>query len=191
MRPLIIAIGASAGGVEALKRILQGFKRPSPYAVLVVLHFPPKGPNLLPDIYRDICEFKIKEAESGEKIEAEMVYIAPPDYHLSAEEDGTLSLSSEPAVNFSRPSIDVLMDSVAVSFRSLGTGILLTGANNDGAIGMRKIHKFGGKTIVQDPSEAEYPAMPESALSLFKPDLILTIDQIKHLMAKTSGVSHG
>lgn len=191
MRPRIIAIGASAGGVEALKNILSGLTKPSKAALLIVLHFPPEGPNLLPEIYRDICAFEIKEAESGEKILPEMVYIAPPDYHLSAEEDGTLSLSSEGVVNFSRPSIDVLMDSVAVSFRSKGVGVLLTGANHDGALGMKRIHQMGGKTIVQDPFDAEYPAMPNSAIELFEPDMVLPINKIREMITLISGVHNG
>ena len=191
MKTKIISIGASAGGVEGLKKVLSGLKKPSQLSVLVVLHFPPEGPNLLPEIYKDLCEFDIKEAESGEKIMPETVYIAPPDYHLSAEENGTLSLSTEEQVNYSRPSIDVLMDSVAVSFRERSLGILLTGANHDGAQGMLRIHKLGGKTIVQDPHEAEYPAMPKSAIELFKPDLILTLKEINELMKSFSGVRHG
>ena len=187
----LISIGASAGGVDGLKQVLSGLKKPSDISVLVVLHFPPEGPNLLPEIYKDICEFEIKEAESGEKMLPETVYIAPPDYHLSAEANGTLSLSSEGPVNFSRPSIDVLMDSVAVSFRDRSMGVLLTGANHDGAQGMNRIHKCGGKTVVQNPKEAEYPAMPNSALELFKPDMILTLKEINELMKTFSGVRHG
>lgn len=187
----VVSIGASAGGVEGLKRVLSGFKRPSALSVLVVLHFPPEGPNLLPEIYKELCDFDIKEAESGEQMLPETIYIAPPDYHLSAEENGTLSLSTESPVNFSRPSIDVLMESVAYSFGEHSLGVLLTGANHDGADGMSRIHKQGGTTIVQDPQEAEYPAMPSSALKLFKPDMVLKLTQINEMMTTLSGVRHG
>lgn len=187
----IVSIGASAGGVDGLKQVLSGLKRPSNISVLVVLHFPPEGPNLLPEIYKEICAFDIKEAESGEKMQPETVYIAPPDYHLSAEQDLTLSLSSEDQVNFSRPSIDVLMDSVAVSFGPAAIGILLTGANHDGAQGMLRIHKLGGRTVVQDPQEAEYPAMPNSALELFRPTMVLTLKEINQMMSSFSGARYG
>lgn len=187
MKPEVVAIGASAGGVEALKTVLSSFKVPSQLSVLVVLHFHPEGPNLLPEIYRDVCEFQIKEAESGEPMLPETIYIAPPDYHLSAEENHTLSLSTEGAVNFSRPSIDVLMESVAVSFGEKAVGILLTGANHDGAKGMMKIHEAGGITLVQDPSEAEYPIMPESAIALFKPLKVLPLNEMSQLLIRLSG----
>ncbi len=187
----IIAIGASAGGVEALKIILQGLKKPSGLSVLVVLHMPAEGPNLLPSLYRDFCQFKVKEAEPGEKMEPETIYIAPPDYHLSAESNKTLSLSTEEAVNYSRPSIDVLMDSVAVSFGERGCGVLLTGANHDGAAGMARIHKSGGLTIIQDPAEAEFRAMPESCLSLFRPSLVLSLEKIGKKFIQLSGGSNG
>lgn len=187
----LVSIGASAGGVDGLKKVLGGLKKPSKLTILVVLHFPADGPNLLPEIYKDICEFDIKEAETGEKMLPETIYIAPPNYHLSAEENGTISLSIEEAVNFSRPSIDVLMDSVAVSFGEQSMGILLTGANHDGALGMSRIHKCGGKTVVQDPNEAQYPAMPKSAIELFEPDMILTLEEINVLIKTFCGVSNG
>lgn len=188
MKPLIIAIGASAGGVEALKIVLQGLKKPSQSSVLIVLHFPPEGPNLLPEIYRDICDFEIKEAESGERMLPETVYIAPPNYHLSAESDWTLSLSTEEPVNFSRPSIDILMDSVAVSMGELGVGILLTGSNHDGAAGMHRISESKGLTVIQDPEEADFPEMPRSCLKFFRPDHVLPLEEIQKLISNLTGV---
>lgn len=191
MRPDLVAIGASAGGVEALMQILRGLKKPSHLSVLVVLHIPPGSPSLLPEIYQDICDFEVKEAESGEWMNPETVYIAPPDYHLSAESNRTLSLSTEEAVNYSRPSIDILMDSVAVSLGGRGCGILLTGANHDGAAGMARIKKLGGLTIIQDPTEALYPQMPQSCLALFKPDFILKLQDIEKKLTLFSGGTHG
>lgn len=190
MKPEVVAIGASAGGVEALKIILSSFKRPSHLSVLVVLHFHPEGPNLLPGIYKEYCEFQIKEAESGELMMPETIYIAPPDYHLSAEANRTLSLSSEEVVNFSRPSIDVLLESVAMSYGKKAVGVLLTGANHDGARGMQKIHEEGGLTLVQDPLEADYASMPESALALFKPSKVLGLREMAQLLTELSGVKH-
>ncbi len=179
-----VVVGASAGGVDALKYVLPSFKTPSDYAVMVVLHLPAKGPNLIPSLFESICDFKIKEAESGELCEAQTIYIAPPDYHLSLERDATLSLSNEPALNFSRPSIDVLFESAAFSQQDKITGVLLTGANQDGAKGIALIHKEGGTTLVQDPKSAEYPAMPQAALEIIKPTHILNLDQLKNFLSE-------
>jgi len=191
MRPEVIAIGASAGGVEALKHILQGLKKPSHLSVLVVLHIPAESPSLLTSIYQDICQFHVKEAEPGEELLPETVYIAPPNYHLSAEANKTLSLSTEDPVNYSRPSIDILMDSVAVALGEKGCGILLTGANHDGAAGMARINKNGGLTIIQDPAEALYPQMPQSCLLLFEPDFILSLRDIEQRLTFFSGATNG
>lgn len=177
----LVAIGTSAGGVAVLHHILPAFtgKR---LAVVVVIHLPPTGPNLIPSLYAEECGFRLKEAESGEPIVPGTIYIAPPDYHLSVEPQGTLSLSNEEEFNFSRPSIDILFDSVAFAYKSKAMGLLLTGANNDGAEGLKTIARLGGMTIVQDPSDAEYPTMPQSALELNTPDGILSVEEIKQLI---------
>ncbi len=190
MNPLLVAIGTSAGGVEALKTLLPSFKRPSRLSVLVVLHFPPEGPNLLPSLFQDICDFSIKEADAGERLLPETIYVAAPDYHLSAENNGTLSLSTEAPVNFSRPSIDILFESVAVSYGERGIGILLTGANHDGAEGLKSMKEHGAITIVQDPLDADYPTMPESALKIMKPDHILTLARMTDFLDQLSGVNY-
>lgn len=170
-----VGIGTSAGGVDALKIVLPSFKKPSTLSVVVVLHLPPEGPNLIPSLFQDLCEFTLKEAESGEPLEAETIYIATPNYHLSVEADGTCSLSNESAVNFSRPSIDVLFESLGYAQRDKVLGILMTGANGDGAKGLQIIAHFGGRTLVQNPMTAEYPMMPESALDIMKPDAIFDL----------------
>lgn len=190
MKPDVIAVGASAGGVDALKVILSAFKRPSKVAILVVLHFHPEGPNLLPGLYNDHCDFFVKEAESGETFLPETIYIAPPDYHLSAEDNFTLSLSSEPPVNFSRPSIDVLFESVAISYGEKAAGVILTGASHDGAQGMLKIQTHGGKTFVQDPKEADYPVMPQATLDLISPTKVLPLKELSQFLAQLSGANH-
>jgi two-component system chemotaxis response regulator CheB len=173
----VVVIGASAGGVSALHQILPAFKNRK-IAVIVVLHMPPEGPNVLPELYANKSSFRIKEAESGESMVPGTIYFPPPDYHLSAEGNGTLSLSNERQINFSRPSIDVLFESVAFAYKAKALAILLTGANNDGAEGIKTISKFGGVTIVQDPLEAEFPLMPQSALERMTPNHILTIQDI-------------
>lgn len=178
----IVAIGASAGGIPALHKILPALDGKK-IAVLIVIHLPPQGPNLIPSLFQDECRFRLKEAESGEKLEAGTVYIAPPGYHLSAEPIGTLSLSNEEEINYSRPSIDVLFESVAFAYKKCAMAILLTGANHDGAQGLQTVGQLGGITVIQDPAEAEYPVMPQSALDLRKPDAILTLNQIHDLLS--------
>ncbi|MES2525432.1 MAG: chemotaxis protein CheB [Bdellovibrionota bacterium] len=173
----IVAIGASAGGISALHKILPAFSSPS-HAVVVVIHLPPEGPNLLPSLFGHECSYKVKEAESGETIEAQTIYVAPPGYHLSAEPAGTLSISNEEEINFSRPSIDVLFESVAFAYKKSAMGILLTGANHDGAQGLKTISEMGGKTLVQNLKDAEFPTMPESAMKIMKPDAIFTLEEM-------------
>lgn len=191
MEHFVVAIGASAGGIDALRMLLPKFKRGLPLAILVVVHLPSDGPNLIPELFQDECEFTIKEADSGEPIEAGHIYIAPPDYHLSGEARGTLSLSNEAPVNFSRPSIDIMMESVARAFAEKSIGVLLTGANEDGALGMKEIQRCGGKTFVQDPEEAEYPTMPLSCLELIRPYRVLKVKDMAHaIQEQISGVSY-
>jgi two-component system chemotaxis response regulator CheB len=179
-----VVIGTSAGGIDALKELLPMFKRPSQVSVLVVIHLPPKGPNLIPSLFESICDFTIKEAESGEKALPETIYVATPDYHLSLEPNGDLSLTNEEPVNFSRPSIDVLFDSAAHSMENKVFGILLTGANNDGANGLLEIKKLRGKTLIQDPKDADYPVMPESALKLLIPDYVCNLKGMKEILGE-------
>ena len=182
-RPIdMVVIGTSAGGVDALMKILPAFRKPSHLAVVVVIHLPPKGHNLIPSLLAPDCDFSIKEAESGEKIEKETIYIAPPNYHLCLEPNHTLSLSSESMVNFSRPSIDVMFESAAYAYLKKTLGILLTGANNDGARGLKTISDAGGITIVQDPKDSNHPVMPQAALDLFQPSFQMNLDDIKNLL---------
>lgn len=183
----VICIGASAGGISALQYLLRNLKTPSEIAIIIVTHLPADNKSLLIEVLQDQCSFTVKEAESGESLKKETVYIAPPDYHLNIEKDYTLSLSSEEKVNFSRPSIDILMESAAHALHSKAIAILLTGANNDGAKGMKEVHIQGGKTIIQDPAEAEFPTMPNSCLELFSPDKIATLKSISNMIESFRG----
>lgn len=174
----LFVIGTSAGGIEALERIIPAFKRTSHFKVVIVVHMPPTGPNLLPSLMKELTRLTIKEAEAGETLVADHIYIAPPNYHLLVEPNGTLSLSNEELVHFSRPSIDLMFESAAYAYSKKTIGVLLTGANEDGARGLKIIQDAGGTTIVQDPTEAEYSIMPESALKLMRPDFVMSNNQI-------------
>lgn len=179
----LVVIGVSAGGIEMLNKLIPAFQINNRIKVAIVIHMPPSGPNLVPSLLKDISPLTIKEADAGESLMADHIYIAPPDYHLCVEPGGTLSLSNEEAVNFSRPSIDILFESAAYASGKKTLGILLTGANNDGALGLKKIQELGGKTIVQDPKDAQFDEMPKSALAIMKPDFVFSSDEIAQFIA--------
>lgn len=127
----------------------------------------------------------MKEADEKEEIENGVVYFAPPNYHLLIERDHTFSLSADRRVNFARPSVDVLFESAANAYGSELIGVILTGANNDGARGLKKIKDMGGLTIVQDPASAEARYMPEAAIEEVQTvDYILPLEKIKTILIK-------
>lgn len=160
-----IAIGASAGGVHALLQVLPALPADFPAAILVVVHVPPRRDNALVGLLAQKCRMAVKEAEDKEPIESGTIYLGPPDYHLLVESDGTIALSSDEAVNYSRPAIDVLFESAADAFGERLAGIIMTGANHDGASGLRAVSDAGGHAIVQAPATAEVAYMPEAALT--------------------------
>lgn len=186
-----VVIGTSAGGVEALGKIIPAFLTPSTLAAFIVIHLPAEGPNLIPDLFQESTRFRLKEAEPGEPIEAETIYVAPPDYHLNVESNHTVSLSTEEPVQFSRPSIDLLFESAALAFGCKTLGILLTGANGDGSQGLKTIQERGGLTIIQDPKDADYKAMPEAGLKHLTPDAVMTLTEIITFLKELSGATHG
>ncbi|NLR71377.1 chemotaxis protein CheB [Novosphingobium sp. ERN07] len=173
-----IVIGTSAGGVQALSRILPGIPVDFPRPVLVVIHVPARRGNALVELFGNKCKLPVKEAEDKEPLEPGTVYFAPPDYHLLVERDGTIALSSDELVNHSRPAIDVLFETAADAFGAALTGIVLTGANHDGASGLKAVGEGGGMAIIEDPASAEVPTMPAAALQAWPPARVMNIDQI-------------
>lgn len=158
-----VVIGASAGGVQALLALLPRLPRNFPVPVLVVLHVPADRSNVLAPLFATKCALTVKEAEDKEPALPGVVYFAPSDYHLLVEADGALALSADEAVNYSRPSIDVLFESAADAYGMGLVGVILTGANEDGARGLRAVEAAGGLAIVEDPASAYAPSMPEAA----------------------------
>ena len=177
-----VAIGASAGGVEALTRLLPALPRGLRAPVFLVLHLPRDRPSLLVEIFQPKCALPVREAEDKEPIEAGTVYVAPPDYHLLVDSGPRLALSADDPVHFSRPSIDVLFESAADLYRERLLAVLLSGANEDGAAGADRVRRRGGITIVQDPGSARSSLMPQSALNLFEPTHVLGLDAIAALL---------
>ena len=162
--PRIVVIGASAGALQALSQILPALPADFPVPVLIVVHVPGDRRNMLAPLFQAKCRMVVREAEDKEPAMAGTIYFAPPDYHLLVEADGTLSLSSDEEVFYSRPSIDVLFESAADAYGPALAGIILTGANPDGAHGLRTIAKAGGIAIVENPEGAYAGTMPEEAL---------------------------
>jgi two-component system chemotaxis response regulator CheB len=173
-----IVIGASAGGLHALISILKPLPSNFPIPVIVVQHRAKDERSMLEEVMQHKCNINIKQADEKEEIRHGIVYFAPPNYHLLVERNGTFSLSYDVPVNFSRPSIDVLFETAADVFNKRLLGIILTGANKDGAQGMKKIKELGGTTIAQQPGTADYPEMPEAAISTGAIQHILTPEAI-------------
>lgn len=173
-----IVIGASAGGLHALISILKPLPPNYPIPVIVVQHRAKDERSLLEEVLQHKCNIRIKQADEKEEIQHGVVYFAPPNYHLLVESNGTFSLSYDAPVNFSRPSIDVLFETAADIYKERLLGIILTGANKDGAEGMRKIRKLGGTTIAQDPATADYREMPQAAIGTGAIQHILTPEAI-------------
>ena len=178
-----IFIGASAGGVDAVGALLAALPKPFVPAVIVVLHIPANRPSLLADLFAARCRLPVREALDKEHVEGGTVYVAPPGYHLLVEREGTLALSQDAPVAFSRPSIDVLFDSAAAAYGSQALAIVLTGGNDDGAEGVAAIRAAGGRAWVQDPHEAVAPAMPQAVLDRAGADLVLPIADMAERLA--------
>lgn len=172
-----VALAASLGGLRALKQVLSALPPEFPAAIVVVQHLYPKYPSHIAEILSRCTSLQVKQAEPGDHLRPGMVYIAPPNKHLLVK-DTTLFLSHSKKVNFSRPSADVLFESVAVSFRQRAIAVVLTGKNGDGAEGCKAIKKMGGKVIVQDKSTSECFSMPKTAIATGSVDLVLPLNDI-------------
>ncbi len=177
-----IVIGTSAGGVEALSTLLPALPARLRAAVFIVLHLPRERPSLLVEIFQPKCSVPVREAQDKEPIIPGTVYFAPPDYHLLVDVGPQLALSADELVHFSRPSIDVLFESAADWYQRRLLGVILTGANQDGAAGLAAVHQAGGLTIVQQPDTAHAPLMVESALKRSPVDMVLTLEEIAGLL---------
>lgn len=168
----LVTIGASAGGVEVLSTLLTALPADFRAAVAIVLHIPPDRDSLLPALFAPRCALPVKEVEDKAPIEAGTVYFAAPDYHMLVEPDGSFALSQDEAVNYSRPSIDLLFESAAVAYRERLLAIVLTGGSADGASGLKTVREMGGRAWVQDPASADAPAMPGFAIERAGADLV-------------------
>jgi len=177
-----IVIGGSAGSIEALGVLLDALPHSLRASLLVVLHLPRNRPSLLCHIFQERCALSLHEAQDKSPIEPGAVYFAPPDYHLLVDAGPALALSVDHPVHYSRPSIDVLFESAADAYGCQVIGIVLSGANRDGASGLAAIHAGGGLCLVQDPASASVTAMPEAALQRTAASQVLSPQDLAALL---------
>lgn len=178
----ILVIGASAGGVAALSRLVSRLPTDFPAAVFVVIHISPHGTSAMPAILSRSGPLPAVHPQDGERIENGRIYVAPPDHHLVIE-PGVVRISRGPSENAHRPAVDVLFRSAAQTCGNRVVGVVLTGNLDDGTAGLAAIKRHGGTAVVQDPEEADYPSMPRSSIAAVEIDHILKVDAIGPLLA--------
>jgi two-component system chemotaxis response regulator CheB len=179
-----VVVGASAGAVEAFSEILP--RLPSGYhlPLIAVIHLPADQKSILAELFQAKCKLTVKEVEDKELILPGTVYFAPANYHVLVEQDHRLSLTVEEQVLYSRPSIDVLFTSAADAYGDHLAGVILSGANSDGANGLKAICEGGGRAIVQSPETAFAPEMPRAALRACPNALELKLEEISEYLQR-------
>ncbi|MBN1607362.1 MAG: chemotaxis protein CheB [Polyangiaceae bacterium] len=182
-----VAIGGSAGGLEALSLILAALPGDFALPILAVQHLHPTDSGYLAEHLGGLSALAVSEARDKEIVRSGHVYLAPANYHLLVEKDHTLSLSVDEKVSWARPSIDVLFDSAARAWGQRLIGVILSGANHDGTEGMRVIKRRGGLTIAQDPRSAQHTAMPSAAIDAHQVDVVLEPKSIADLLIELGG----
>jgi two-component system chemotaxis response regulator CheB len=182
-----LVMGASAGGLSALKLLLAGLPEQFSLRTAVVQHIDAGSRSYLAEILAQDCRLAVTEAEDKAEFLPGTVYLAPPGYHMMVERDRSLSLSVDDKVNYCRPAIDPLFESAADTFGSTLIGVVLTGANKDGADGLQYIRARGGRAIVQSPDSAQSPFMPRAALEAGPVDDIVPLSGIARLLSRLDG----
>jgi two-component system chemotaxis response regulator CheB len=178
-----VAIGASAGGIEALRHLVAALPADFPAAVLVVLHLPPNGTSVLPQILDRAGPLPAVQAADGMAVEGGRIHVAPPDCHLLVE-DGVLRLDHGPRTNGHRPAIDPLFSSLAEAYGIGAAGVVLSGVLDDGTAGLMAIKRAGGTTLAQDPGDALYEMMPRTAIEVVTPDHVDTAARLGEVLAR-------
>ena len=181
-----MVIGTSSGGVEALRRLAGDLPPELPAALFVVMHVPEWAPSVLPDILSRAGPLKAVHPEDGDRIEKGRIYVAPPDFHLLGER-GRVRLTRGPKENRHRPAVDPLFRTAAVAYGPRVVGVVLSGTLNDGTAGLQAVKQRGGVAVVQDPGDALFSGMPESALEYVGADHCLPMEKIAPLLVRLSG----
>jgi two-component system, chemotaxis family, protein-glutamate methylesterase/glutaminase len=174
----VVAIGGSAGSLDVILYILSSFPVNSGAVVIVVVHRKNDADSILADLIAARTKIPVKDAEDKDQIFPDHIYLAPPNYHLLIENNFHFSLDTSEKIHFSRPSIDVTFESIAEIFEDKVIGILISGANADGALGLKAIQQSGGLTIAQDPYTAEVDYMPKQAIIIGAADKILSPEEM-------------
>jgi two-component system, chemotaxis family, protein-glutamate methylesterase/glutaminase len=186
--PCGVAIGASAGGVQALRTIVAALPVDLPAAVFVVLHLDPHSRSFLPMLLASATRLRVRDVRNEMVVETSSVYVAVPDRHLLVA-DGRVRLDLSAPVHHVRPSIDRLFESIALQWVTAAIGVVLTGNGRDGASGIAAIKRGGGRTIAQDPSNAAYPGMPNAAIATGLVDAVLRLGDIGPAVARAVAVA--
>jgi len=185
----LVAVGASWGGLDALRFLLGRLPAELAAAVVVAQH---RSPDSHPTAFRDLLgaatRLRVCEADDKDALRPGTVYLGAPDYHLLVDGDA-LALSTEERVQYSRPSVDVLFESAAESFRDRCVGVVLTGANADGAHGLARIVELGGVAVVQDPASSARPEMPQAALDAVPTARVATLDELPGVLVELCGTA--
>lgn len=179
----IVVIGASAGGVTALLALAKTLPADFPAPIFVVLHVAPDSPSLMPRLLSAVSALEARHPQNGEKVRPGVIYMAPPDHHLLLEDDRVL-VTRGPKENRFRPSIDALFRSAAYTYGPRVIGVVLTGYLDDGTSGLWSVQRMGGLAIVQDPADAEQPAMPTNALEFVEADYLVPLAQLGALLVR-------
>jgi two-component system chemotaxis response regulator CheB len=185
----LVAIGASWGGLDVLRDILRDLPAELDAAVVIAQH---RSPDSHPTAFRDllgaVTHLKVREASDKDAVRPGTVYIAAPDYHLLID-SGSVSLSTDEPVLYARPSIDVLFETAAESYRDRCIGVVLTGANDDGSRGLTRVVELGGRAIVQDPETAQRDEMPRAALRAAPTARVIPVAEIAPLLVELCGLA--
>ncbi|MSS70961.1 MAG: chemotaxis protein CheB [Candidatus Latescibacteria bacterium] len=180
----VVAMAASAGGLQALSAVLSAMPADFPAAVVVVQHLDPRHRSLMAEILERRTPMRVQQAKEGDRLSPGLVHIAPPDRHLLVNPDGSLSLSQSELVHFVRPSADLLFESVAASYKERVIAVVLTGTGSGGNMGVRAVRKMKGVVIVQDERTSEFFGMPGAAIQTGCVDFVLPLEGIAPALAR-------
>lgn len=183
----VVAIGGSAGSLEVILQIFGSLPHDAGITYILILHRKNDADSILDKLIAARTAMPVYEVDDKDAININSVYIAPPDYHLLLEDQHTFSLDSSEKISFSRPSIDVTFESAAEIFGAAAIGVILSGANADGAEGLKKIKEAGGFTVVQSPESAEVDYMPKQVIGLCPDHLVVTASEIGKVIAALVG----
>lgn len=181
--PCVIVLGASAGGVQALTRIVSDLPENLPAALAIVLHVAPRGTSVLPQILDRAGAFPVRAARDGATVEPGCAFVAPPDRHLTVR-DGHFDVSYGPRENGHRPAIDRLFSTAAEAYGTRAIGVVLTGLLDDGTAGLAAIKQHGGTSVVQDPEDAMHRSMPANAIARVRVDHVVPVARIGPLLVE-------